>query len=137
MQVRETRKTIEVEGRQFVINKFDPLFGSFIAMKIFKSTATKNSQSSIEEMLNSLISENQEDFIKLQTQILSYCQEKLPAGLTSVVNPEGNIALNNFTAPMAMNLFMQTLMFSLEDFFDQGEPAQKMEAPMVGEITTL
>ena len=34
MQVRETRKTLEVEGRQFVINKFDPLFGSFIAMKI-------------------------------------------------------------------------------------------------------
>lgn len=130
MEVRETRKIIDIEGRQFVINKFDPLFGSFIAMKVFKSTATGSGKSNIHEMLNSLISENQEEFIKLQTKILSYCQEKLPSGLVSVVNPEGNIALNNFTAPMAMNLFMQTLMFSLEDFFDQGELAQMKETPL-------
>lgn len=130
MEVRETRKIIDIEGRQFVINKFDPLFGSFIAMKVFKSTATNSGKSNIHEMLNSLISENQEEFIKLQTKILSYCQEKLQSGLVSVVNPEGNIALNNFTAPMAMNLFMQTLMFSLEDFFDQGELAQMEETPL-------
>lgn len=137
MEVRETRKIIEIEGRAFIINKFDPLFGSFIAMKVFKSSA-KGGKSSIDQMMNSLISENQEEFIKLQSKILSYCQEKLPAGPTAVINLEGNIAINNFTAPMAMNLFMQTLMFSLEDFFDQGEPApMKTEAPTVGETTTL
>lgn len=133
MEVRETKKVVQIEGRQFVINKFDPLFGSFIAMKVFKSTATRNGKSNIHEMMNALISENQEEFIKLQTKILSYCQEKLPAGLTPVVNLENNIAVNNFTTPMAMNLFMQTLMFSLEDFFDQGSLDQMEETPQVEE----
>ena len=39
METRITEKEIELEGRKFILRKFDPMFGSYISLKIFQSSS--------------------------------------------------------------------------------------------------
>ena len=122
MDTRITEREIELEGRKFVLKKFDPLFGSYISLKVFNTTEdSKSGKINIEGALTKIMGEDYEHYVQLQTKILGYCSEVLPAGKIPVVNSEGNIAIIGMTAPMTLALSVSVIMFSLEDFFDKGE----------------
>lgn len=121
--IRITKKHIEIEGRKFVLNKFDPFFGSYMAFKVF----SQGTESGLENLISKLIGETPEEMEKLQKRVLTYCSEVLPIGEVPVINSEGNFAVPDVTAPMMMSLFFQSVMFSMTDFFESGALQDLME----------
>lgn len=115
MENRVSEKTIKANGREFVLHKFTPFFGVYLAAQTFGSII--GSKNKLEALVKSILNKPKEDFIKLQQDVLKYCFEKLPAGPTAVVDENGNFAVMNMDAPLALTLFIQTLMFSMSDFF--------------------
>ena len=125
MDNRITYKIIEINDRKFKINKFDPFFGAYIASKFLINRSDKIDLDKIIESL--LQSNNFDGFESFQKKVLSYCEEVLPNTNAKVINSEGNIGIINLTAPMVMSLFIQTIMFSFEDFFEEGVEVPQME----------
>lgn len=120
---RVVTKTIELENRKFVVRKFDPMFGAYISLQIFSSIDHNGDKFNLEGILNKMVSKKFEEFKEFQNKILAYCSEILPAGNIPVINSEGNIAINNLSPILLLQLVMNTLMFSMEDFFTEGEEA--------------
>ena len=117
METRVTTKKIEVKGRQFVLEKFDPFFGVYIATTFISEIS--NRKEGIGGVIKALLSKPKEEFIKLQKDILSYCYEILPVGRVRVVDESGNFAIQDVSSAMVLSLLVQSLMFSMTDFFDQ------------------
>ena len=115
MENRVNEKNIKVNGREFVIRKFTPFFGIYLAAQTI--TGVMGSKNKLEGMVKSILNKPKDEFIKLQQDVLKYCFEKLPAGPTAVVDENGNFAVVNVDAPLALNLFIQTFLFSMSDFF--------------------
>lgn len=117
METRVTTKKIEVKGREFVLEKFDPFFGVYIATTFISEIS--NRKEGIGGVIKSLLSKPKEEFIKLQKDILSYCYEILPVGRVRVVDESGNFAIQDVSSAMVLSLLVQSLMFSMTDFFDK------------------
>lgn len=131
METRVTEKELEIEGRKFVLKKFDPMFGSYISLKVFQTDNEGKGKINVENALTKIMGEDFAHYAQLQGKILGYCSEVLPAGRIPVINSEGNIAIIGLTAPMTLALSVAVIMFSLEDFFEKGEPEQEAtEAPV-------
>lgn len=131
METRVTEKELEIEGRKFVLKKFDPMFGSYISLKVFQTDNEGKGKINVENALTKIMGEDFAHYAQLQGKILGYCSEVLPAGRIPVINSEGNVAIIGLTAPMTLALSVAVIMFSLEDFFEKGEPEQEAtEAPV-------
>ena len=117
METRVTTKKIEVKGREFVLEKFDPFFGVYIATTFIGEIS--NRHSGIEGIVKALLSKPKNEFIQLQKDILAYCYEILPSGRVRVVDESGNFAIQDVSSAMVLSLLVQSLMFSMTDFFDQ------------------
>lgn len=117
MENRITEKQVELKGRKFIIHKFDPLFGSYISLKVLNSSNGKGLD--IKNFIDFIIGNDQNEFNKIQKEVLKYCSEMLPSGKVPVINEEGNLAVVDLTTPMIISLFFQTIMFSLQDFFEE------------------
>lgn len=116
---RKTSKTLEIEGRKFVLNQFDPLFGSYFS---FKMMAISNVRKLSPEMiLSNLTGNSYEEFETNYKKILKYCSEVLPSGKVPLINEEGNIAIANFTPALAIQLSLELIMFNLDGFFEREE----------------
>lgn len=123
MNERITEKIFEEGGRKFIISKFDPLFGAYLSLQLFGSLSDSSSRDiNIENLITKLMGDNYEEFLSKNKKVLSYCREELPSGKVPVINSEGNIAIIGMTGPLLIKLIMETLMFSLQDFFgSEGE----------------
>lgn len=117
MENRTTTKKVEIKGRQFVLEKFDPFFGVYLATIFIGEIAGKNK--GMESLIRALMSKPKNEFIQLQKDILQYCYEILPVGRVQVVNEEGNFAIQDVSSALTISLLIQSLMFSMTDFFDQ------------------
>lgn len=115
MEKRETTKRLEIKGRDFVLEKFDPLFGVYLATT-FLGADHKNG---MEGIIKSLLSKPKNEFIQLEKDILSYCYEILPSGRVKLIDDGGNFAVQDMTSALVLSIVVQSLMFSLTDFFDQ------------------
>lgn len=128
MNTRETSQTIEIKGRKFILNKFDPFYGSYLAFKVFSMQGKKDLNMS--HILGCILGDNFEEFEKVTKQILKYCSEILPSGKVSLINSEGNIAVMDLTTDFTMELLSRELIFNLEGFFTEDQEAQNlMEHP--------
>ena len=117
METRVTTKSIEIKGRKFVLEKFDPLFGVYIATTFIGEIS--NRKAGVEGIIKALLSKPKNEFIQLQKDILAYCYEILPAGRTPVVDESGNFAIQDVSSALVLSLLIQSLMFSMTDFFDK------------------
>ena len=107
------------------------MFGSYISLKVFQTDNEGKGKINVENALTKIMGEDFAHYAQLQGKILGYCSEILPAGRIPVINSEGNIAIIGLTAPMTLALSVAVIMFSLEDFFEKGEPEQEAtEAPV-------
>ena len=128
MEIRETKKTVEVKGRKFILNKFDPFFGSYLSFKVFSLQG--KGKESIEVVLNTMMGTDYKNFETLSKRVLKYCSELLPAGEIPIINNEGNISITGLTAPMVTSLFIQSVMFNITDFFEEDPEILQMDQPM-------
>lgn len=117
MENRIAEKHIKVNGREFILRKFTPFFGVYLATQAFNNIA--GSKNKLTALIKSVMDKPKEEFVKLQQEVLSYCFEILPAGPTAVVDSNGNFAVMNMDGPLALNLFTQTFLFSMIDFFTE------------------
>lgn len=116
---RKTSKTLEIEGRKFILHQFDPLFGSYFS---FKMMAISNVRKLSPEMiLSNLTGNSYEEFETNYKKILKYCSEVLPSGKVPLINEEGNIAITDFTPALAIQLSLELIMFNLDGFFEREE----------------
>lgn len=134
MENRVSEKVVQVNGREFIIRKFTPFFGVYLAAQTFGSVV--GSKNKLEALVKSVLNKPQSEFIKLQQDVLKYCFEKLPAGPTAVVDENGNFAVMNMDAPLALNLFIQTLLFSMSDFFTE-EVMESLSKAMESSLEAL
>ena len=128
MEIRETKKTVEVKGRKFILNKFDPFFGSYLSFKVFSLQG--KGKESIEVVLNTMMGTDYKNFETLSKRVLKYCSELLPAGEIPIINSEGNISITGLTAPMVTSLFIQSVMFNITDFFEEDPEILQMDQSM-------
>lgn len=126
MLERTNKKETIVKGRKFVLEKYDPMFGFWLVSNVLGSViATKGNK--LEACIKALTDKPLEESIQLQKSVLKYCYEVLPAGPTRVIDEAGNFAIENPDGPIVMSLFVQSIMFSLSDFFDPEVMSQLMK----------
>lgn len=128
---RETYTTYENEGRKFKINSFDPMSGNYILMQILTcvlpfgiSDALKQQVPGSETAMKTVNvggkMMSKQDFIALQTDILSTVEEILPSGNTSpVVRENGTYGVEDVTSILCLNLIIASLTFNYKDFFKE------------------
>lgn len=128
---RETYTTYENEGRKFKINSFDPMSGNYILMQILTcvlpfgiSDALKQqvpgSETAMKTANISGKMMSKQDFIALQTDILSTVEEILPSGNTSpVVRENGTYGVEDVTSILCLKLIIASLAFNYKDFFKE------------------
>lgn len=129
MELRKNSKSTIIKGRTFHIKKFDPMFGFWLTTTVLGDLVGKKNK--LDAMIQSLTKKPREEFMELQKEVLKYCYEELPVGPTRVLDENGNYSVE-LTAPIIMSLFVQTILFSITDFFDQ----EVMEG-IVKEVTSL
>lgn len=128
---RETYTTYENDGRKFKINAFDPMSGNYILMQILTcvlpfgiSDAIKQQAPGSETAMKVANSNNKmmskQEFIALQTDILSTVEEVLPSGNTSpVVRENGTYGVEDVTSVLCLKLIITSLTFNYKDFFKE------------------
>lgn len=128
---RETYTTYENDGRKFKVNAFDPMTGNYILMQVLTcvlpfgiSDALKQQAPGSEMAMKAANSNNKtmskQDFIALQTDILSTIEEILPSGNTSpVVRENGTYGVENVTSMLCLKLIIASLAYNYKDFFKE------------------
>ena len=123
-------KEVEVEGRNFIIGKMNPLQGSYVSFKlvgkllpIIKNLPESDEELNLTELvcsLDTLFSMEQKDFEFIQKSALSCVKERLAGNDPYVINPQtGNIGILDADTPLIMNLTIQSLVFNMSGFFNE------------------
>lgn len=127
---RETSTTFEINGRNFVINSYDPMTGNYILAQIVTSVLPMGIGSMLasevkhgSEMIPSKVSSDfkmmsKQDFVQLQIDVLSTVEELFPSGQKSpVVRENGTYGVENVSMLLLVKLFIASVAFNLKDFF--------------------
>ncbi|WP_242840693.1 phage tail assembly chaperone [Clostridium hydrogeniformans] len=125
-------KDIEVEGRNFRLNKMDARTGSFMLFKlvkiitpIFKNLKVDNIEDislddiNLTEVMSSIFSLPEDEFRYIQDNCLKVVEEVLPAGPAIVLDKHGSYGVLGieFNTGLLMNLTIQSLIFNVSGFF--------------------
>ena len=124
---RETTSIFDYEDRKFEIGSFDPMEGNYILMQILMFTLPFG----ISDALNEKFGTNnktaqktisKEDFIQLQTDILSNVNEILYTGeKTPVVRQNRTYGISDVSMMLIIKLIIATLAFNFKDFFTESQ----------------
>lgn len=123
MEKRKTEDIYEVDGRKFILKKFDPLTGNYIMMQILSVALPFG----IGQKLKAMIGDNfelgtskmsKEEFIGLQKDILGFVSEKLEGNNAPIINDNGSYGVMDFTMSLSIQLIVAELAFNFVDFFD-------------------
>lgn len=123
----ETSTTYSTEGRTFVVNAFDPMLGNYILMQILTSVLPMGIDSMLSnatgtETANKKIGSpklmGKEEFIQLQTDILSTVYEQYESGQKSpVVRANHTYGVSDVSMMLLLKLIVASLAFNFKDFF--------------------
>jgi hypothetical protein len=122
---RVVKDTIEINGRKFILKRYDPLSGTYIlstAIKFimpFGIGSALSKQMGVGELGTSGTEMTKQQFIDFQKDILASCYELLPAGEAKVVNDNGTYGIDNFTMQISIQLIIASMAFNFIDFFDE------------------
>lgn len=131
---RETYTTTTIDGREFIINAYDPMIGNYLLMQIITfvlplglgdmiSNQIKGSEKVLSKVENKPMM-SKADFISFQTDILSTVYERYKSGEKSpVVRENGTYGIENVTMNLCLRLIISSLAFNFKDFFE-GVPFQ-------------
>jgi hypothetical protein len=123
-------KVVEIEGGQYTFCKFDALTALKVArLLITKITAAGLPQAGGQESTGDfdvfarLLSDvKDEDLDYLVKTALKFCSKMFPAGNTPVINLNGSFAVPEVEQDvfLMLRLTMETILWSMSDFFDEG-----------------
>lgn len=131
---RETYTTTTIDGREFIINAYDPMIGNYLLMQIITfvlplglgdmiSNQIKGSEKVLSKVENKQTM-TKADFISFQTDVLSTVYERYKSGEKSpVVRENGTYGIENVTMNLCLRLIISSLAFNFKDFFE-GVPFQ-------------
>lgn len=131
---RETYTTTTIDGREFIINAYDPMIGNYLLMQIITfvlplglgnmiSNQIKGSEKILSKVENKPMM-TKDDFISFQTDVLSTVYERYASGEKSpVVRENGTYGIENVTMNLCLRLIISSLAFNFKDFFE-GVPFQ-------------
>lgn len=134
MDIPVTYKDIEVNERNFRLNKLDARTGSFMLFKLMKilTPIFKNIKEdslkdmkledlNISQIAESLFDLPEKEFSYIQDNCLQVVEELLPAGPQKVLSKHGEWKVLNieFDTPLVMNLTIQSLVFNVSSFFPE------------------
>ena len=131
---RETSKTIEVQGKKFVIRSFDAFTGAYIAFTLMEKMLPMGVEDKVKAAMrgegkdvDSLPTPNRAlmskgEFYQFMKDCLSVVYEVFPARTAPVLNANGSWADEELkdNAPLAIILVIQALMFNVSGFFTGG-----------------
>lgn len=127
---RVTEDTIEIDGRTFVMKKYDPMLGNYILMAAASSTLPFGISSALAKAFGIDVSNNQkmskDQFMELQRDVLSFCYERLPAGDAPIITKTGYGVLN-LDSKILTNLFLSSMIFNFNDFFEESPSESQVE----------
>lgn len=127
----ESHKEFTLKDRPFRAGRFSARDGSFIALKVggllapVFSGITPSAQAGdvpVFDMLGKLTANlTESEFAYIQGKCLGVCEEKMMAGWTKVVNPDGTFAVFDMedNTILVLSLTVQALVFNLSDFFGE------------------
>ena len=124
---RETTSIFDYEDRKFEIGSFDPMEGNYILMQILMFTLPFGISDALNEKFGTNNKTEQktiskEDFIQLQTDILSNVNEILYTGeKTPVVRPNRTYGISDVSMMLIIKLIIATLAFNFKDFFKESQ----------------
>lgn len=122
MSQRETNKIVELSGRQFKIEKFDALTGSYIAFTLMEKLLPMNieKQAGLENMPAGRTLLSKTEFTNLQKDCLKVVSEVLPARSAPLLNDNGTWGVNDIEKDtrLVMLLTIHALAFNISGFFD-------------------
>lgn len=130
MKKRETRKTVEIQGRKFEIRAFDAYTGSYIAFTLMERILPMGMGNRVtaalqNEGVNSLPTQgrtlmSKAEFIAFQRDCLSAVSEVLPARNAPVLNANGTWGVENIgdNAALVLLLTIHALVFNISGFFE-------------------
>lgn len=122
MKKRETFKKIKFDGRDWRIDKFDAMTGSYIAYKLIGENLPMGIKiDGIPKAPAGSKIMSKADFIELQTDCLKVCYEILDAGPSPVMNDNGSWGVEGVenNAKLALALTVNALVWNIADFFDE------------------
>lgn len=124
---RETTSIFDYEDRKFEICSFDPMEGNYILMQILMFTLPFGISDALNEKFGTSNRTEQktiskEDFIQLQTDILSNVNEILYTGeKTPVVRPNRTYGISDVSMILVIKLIIATIAFNFKDFFKESQ----------------
>lgn len=124
---RETTSIFDYEDRKFEIGSFDPMEGNYILMQILMFTLPFGISDALNEKFGTNNKTEQktiskEDFIQLQTDILSNVNEILYTGeKTPVVRSNRTYGISDVSMILIIKLIIATLAFNFKDFFKESQ----------------
>ena len=124
---RETTSIFDYEDRKFEICSFDPMEGNYILMQILMFTLPFGISDALNEKFGTNNKTEQksigkEDFIQLQTDILSNVNEILYTGeKTPVVRSNRTYGISDVSMILIIKLIIATLAFNFKDFFKESQ----------------
>lgn len=124
---RETTSIFDYEDRKFEICSFDPMEGNYILMQILMFTLPFGISAALNEKfgINNKTEQktiSKEDFIQLQTDILSNVNEILYTGeKTPVVRQNRTYGISDVSMMLIIKLIIATLAFNFKDFFKESQ----------------
>lgn len=115
---RNTQKEIIIKDRKFILKKYDPFFGNYIALQVFGSIFNKEGGLSISNLMTNFIGgKSPEDLKRLQMEVLNYCKEQLAEEI-DIIAKDGSFRAINIDSTIVMNLFLNSIIYNMTDFLD-------------------
>lgn len=128
MDKKELFKTIDIDGRKFILCKFNAKSGSYILFKlmgilapIFKDIKEIKDTEDINltELATSLFSLPETEFRYIQDNCLMSVKETLQSGPVQILNEFGTWGVEDieFDTQLVLDLTLKTLVFNIAPFF--------------------
>lgn len=142
MEKQVKYKDIEINGRNFIINKMDARTGSFMLFKVMGILGPMVKNLTVEQLTNleldninvgevfiALCSLSEDDFRYIQDNCLMVVEEKLPAGPAKILDKHGNYGVLDIEDDTALiiTLTIHSLVFNVKGFFLGSPLASKLK----------
>lgn len=125
MEKRKTEDIFEIDGRKFILTKFDPLTGNYVLFKLLSYVLPFGLSSKLSSKIGFDLSKtattniSKADFIDLQKELLGTVYEQLPGNRAPIVNDNGSYGVMDLTMGLVFNLLIASATFNFMGFFEE------------------
>lgn len=127
---RVVEDELQIDGRTFRLRSFDPLLGNYILTKLLTTVLPMGlggviskaaGTEAIPQDTAKATEMSKRDFLELQRDILSHCDEMLAAGPAPVIRENGTYGVSGLTMKITIQLLIACIAFNFNDFFEESQ----------------